>query len=321
MSDIATVVAQGFNAALGWMFQSLVEPLLFRFDGAGVLEQAYDGTEFFLLGVLQVVILYAILRPLEAWLPVERWSDRRAIRVDILYTLLHRLGVFSLVLFFMLDPLFDELAGMLRLKGISNFNLDDLWPGVTSIPIVAFALYLIVLDFAGYWVHRAQHRFRWWWGLHSLHHSQMQMSFWADDRNHLLDELIRDAIFALIAVVIGVQPGQFVLLVIATRSLESFQHANVRLAFGRWGELLLVSPRFHRRHHAIGDGHEGAYRGCNFAVLFPIWDGLFGTSNHEAGYPPTGIRDQLPAGTEPGRNYGRGFWSQQWLGLQRMIRG
>ncbi len=321
MSDIATLVAQAFNAALGWLFQSLVEPLLFRFDGAGVLEQAYDGTEFFLLGVLQVAILYAILRPLEAWIPAERWADRRAVRVDVLYTLLHRLGVFSLLVFFVLDPLFDEVAGTLRLKGISNFNLDDLWPGVTSIPIVAFGLYLIVLDFASYWVHRAQHRFRWWWGLHSLHHSQMQMSFWADDRNHLLDDLIRDAIFALIAVVIGVQPGQFVLLVIATRSLESFQHANVRLSFGRWGEYLLVSPHFHRRHHAIGDGHEGVYRGCNFAVLFPIWDSLFGTSNREAGYPATGIRDQLANGAESGRNYGHGFWSQQWLGLQRMIRG
>ncbi|MGI9024584.1 MAG: sterol desaturase family protein [Burkholderiaceae bacterium] len=321
MSDIATFIGQVFNAAQGWLFQSVVEPLLFRYDGAGVLEQAYDGTGFFLLGVLQVAILYAVLRPLEAWIPAERWNDRRAVRVDILYTLLHRLGVFSLVLFFVLDPLFDELAGALRLEGISNFNLDDLWPGVTSIPIVAFGLYLIALDFANYWVHRAQHRFRWWWGLHSLHHSQMQMSFWADDRNHLLDDLIRDAIFALIAVVIGVQPGQFVLLVIATRSLESFQHANVRLSFGRWGERLLVSPRFHRRHHAIGDGHEGVFRGCNFAVLFPIWDGLFGTSNREAGYPATGIRDQLADGAEPGRNYGRGFWSQQWLGLKRMMRG
>ena len=319
MRDIATFIAHGFNAAQGWLFQSLVEPLLFRYDGAGVLEQAYDGTEFFLLGALQVAVLYVILRPLEAWIPAERWTDRRAVRVDILYTLLHRLGVFSLVLFFVLDPLFDELAGTLRLRGISNFNLDDLWPGVTSIPIVAFAIYLVVLDFASYWVHRAQHRFRWWWGLHSLHHSQMQMSFWADDRNHLLDDLLRDAIFALIAVVIGVQPGQFVLLVIATRSLESFQHANVRLSFGQWGERLLVSPRFHRRHHAIGDGHEGVYRGCNFAVLFPIWDDLFGTSNREAGYPATGIRDQLAHGTDPGRNYGRGFWSQQWLGLLRMI--
>ncbi len=321
MSDIVALFAEGFNAVHGWLFQAIVEPVLFRFDGAGVMEQAYDGTEFFLLGVLQVAILYAILRPLEAWMPAERWTDRRAVRVDILYTLLHRLGLFALVLFFILDPLVDELAGALRLGGISNFNLDDLWPGVTSIPLVAFVLYLVVLDFANYWVHRAQHRVGWWWGLHSLHHSQMQMSFWTDDRNHLLDDLIRDALFALIAIVIGVQPGQFVLLVIATRSLESFQHANLRLSFGRWGERVLVSPRFHRRHHAIGEGHEGVHRGCNFAVLFPIWDVWFGTANHRAGYPATGIRDQVMSDAIPARNYGRGFWSQQWLGLLRMIRG
>ena len=34
-----------------------------------------------------------------------------------------------------------------------------------------------------------------------------------------------------------------------------------------------------------------------------------------AGYPATGIRDQLT-----GRDYGRGFWQQQWFGLKRMIR-
>ncbi len=90
----------------------------------------------------------------------------------------------------------------------------------------------------------------------------------------------------------------------------------MRLSFGRIGDRLLVSPHFHRRHHAIGDGHEGALRGCNFAVLFPIWDVLFGSANFEPGYPATGIRDQLD-----GRDYGRGFWSQQWLGLKRMVRG
>ena len=310
-----------FAAVHSWLFMTVVEPILFRFDGAGVMEQAYDGTEFFLLGLLQIVVLYAILRPLEAWLPAERWTDRRAVGVDVIYTFLHRLGLFSLALFFVLDPLVDQLAGVLRLEGVSNFNLDDLWPGVTSVPLVAFVLYLVVLDFVNYWVHRGQHRLRWWWALHSLHHSQRQMSLWADDRNHLLDDLLRDAIFALIAVVIGVQPGQFVLLLIAARSLETLQHANLKLSFGRWGERLLVSPRFHRRHHAIGDGHEGAYRGCNFAVLFPVWDVVFGSANFADGYPATGIRDQLDGDGGRGRDYGRGFWSQQWLGFKRMIGG
>lgn len=319
--SLVDIAVQCFASVQSWIFMAIVEPVMFSLDGAGYLEQAYDGVEFFLLGVLQIGVLYAILRPLEAWRPAERWADRRDVRVDVVYTFLHRLGLFTLVLFFVLDPLVDQLAGYLRLEGVSNFNLDDLWPGVTSIPLVAFCLYLVVLDFANYWVHRAQHRVRWWWALHALHHSQRQMSLWSDDRNHLLDDLLRDAIFALIAVLIGVQPGQFVLLLIASRSLETLQHANLRVSFGRVGERLLVSPRFHRRHHAIGDGHEGTYRGCNFAVLFPIWDVVFRSANFADGYPATGIRDQLDAGDARGRDYGRGFWAQQWLGLKRMVGG
>lgn len=321
MNGLLDSFAAAFNAVQGWLFQTAIEPLLFRFDGSGILDQAYTGTEFFLLGALQIVVLYALLRPLEAWLPAERWSDRRAVRVDVIYTLIHRLGVFRLALFFLVVPLFDDLTGWLRLAGVPAFNLDDLWPGVTSIPLVAFALYLTVLDFGHYWLHRWQHRFAWWWALHSLHHSQRQMSQWSDNRNHLLDDLFRDAFFALVAIAIGVPPGQFIVLVLVTKSLESLQHANLRVSFGRIGERLLVSPRFHRRHHAIGDGHEGIHRGCNFAVLFPVWDMLFRTADFRPGFPATGVRDQLPLAGAPGRDYGRGFWAQQWLGLRRMIRG
>ena len=36
---------------------------------------------------------------------------------------------------------------------------------------------------------------------------------------------------------------------------------------------------------------------------------LFGTASFEPAIEPTGVRDQV----EQGRDYGRGFWSQQWL--------
>lgn len=313
------MIGAWFDASHSWLFETVVEPVFYRLGGAGFLEEAYAGTEMFLLGVAQIAVLYAVLRPLEALLPAEHWTDRRAVRVDVIYTLIHRLGLFGLAAFFLLDPLLDGLAGALRLEGFHTFNLDDLWPGVTSIPWVAFALYLVVLDLAGYWVHRWQHRVSWWWSLHALHHSQRQLNLWSDNRNHLLDDVLRDVLFALLALVIGVQPGQFVLLMVVTRSLESLHHANIRLSFGRIGEWLLVSPRFHRRHHAIGDGHEGAQLGCNFSVLFPIWDHLFGTARQGSLFPPTGIRDQLPAPAGSGRDYGQGFWSQQWLGLVRLV--
>jgi sterol desaturase/sphingolipid hydroxylase (fatty acid hydroxylase superfamily) len=222
------------------------------------------------------------------------------------------------------EPLVLILFGQLSLLGFSTWHLDatlaPLWPGVSDTAGFAFVCYLLVFDFVDYWLHRGQHQFRWWWALHAVHHSQRQMTMWSDNRNHLLDDLIRDLVFVLLARLIGVAPGQFILLVACTQLVESLSHANVRAGFGRVFERVLVSPRYHRLHHSIGLGHEsagpGSMGGHNFAVLFPLWDQLFGTANFEHRYDPTGIRDQLPEAG--GRDYGRGFWAQQWRGLRRL---
>src|SRR6476620_2241953 len=148
-------------------------------------------------------------------------------------------------------------------------------------------------------IHRGQHRFNWWWALHSLHHSQRQMTMWSDNRNHLLDDVLHDAIIVLVAQLIGVAPGQFIAIVAFTQLSESLQHANLRLGFGAIGERLWISPRFHRVHHSIGIGHEKrvaanvlkdgkspALGGHNFGVLLPWWDVLFRTANFELRYDP-----------------------------------
>jgi sterol desaturase/sphingolipid hydroxylase (fatty acid hydroxylase superfamily) len=307
----------------GWLFQSLLEPLLHVAGLDDVAEEAFTGTEWFLIGLVELALLYLLLRPLEAWIPVKTDLNPSARRNDFIYACIHRLGAFGVVVFFVLGPVFDKLNFTLRMIGINHFNLEGLWPGVTDIPLVSFFVYLLVLDFFDYWYHRASHQFGWWWGLHSLHHSQRDMNLWSDDRNHLLDDLLRDIYLAVIAMGIGVEPAQYVLLVAASHMLQSLQHANVRIHFGALGERLLVSPRYHRLHHAIGTGHEsggaGTLGGCNFAVLFPVWDLVFGTARFGKIFEATGVRDQLPAPQGHGRDYGRGFWAQQWLGLKRMV--
>ncbi|MBN4668140.1 sterol desaturase family protein [Pandoraea nosoerga] len=307
-----------FSAAQTEIYTRIVQPVLYATGLMSLADDAFDAVQFFLIGVLQIVLMLALLRPLEWLAPAERWRERRAVRVDVIYTLVHRLGLFNLVFFFVLRPLFDALQAWLRLAGFVNVNLEDLWPGVTDHALVSFLVYLLVLDFAGYWYHRWSHTFRWWWALHAVHHSQRQMSFWTDNRNHLLDDLIKAAFFAVIAIVIGVSPVQFVLLVAVSDWLQSLQHTNTRLRFGRLGERLLVSPAFHRRHHAIGVGHEGRHRGCNFGVLFPWWDMALGTADFSRAGVATGIRDQLPPPAGRLVDYGEGFWAQQWLGLQRL---
>ena len=306
-----------FDTAHQWLFETLVQPLVFALGLGNRLEDAYSGTGWLLVGLLQLLVMLVIIAPLQRWRPVEPVSDRPAIRVDVIYTLIHRLGLFRLALFFTLMPLLDDLIGQLRVLGLPTFHLDQFWPGVTDLPLVSLLIYLVAMDFFDYWLHRGQHSFEWWWRLHALHHSQRQMTMWSDNRNHLLDDLIRDLLLVTLAQFIGVAPGQFVAIVAITQLSESLQHANLRLWFGRWGERLWVSPRFHRRHHSIGIGHETPgmkLGGCNFGVLLPWWDMLFGSANFEQRYDPTGIRDQV----EQGRDYGRGFWAQQWLGLKRL---
>jgi sterol desaturase/sphingolipid hydroxylase (fatty acid hydroxylase superfamily) len=296
------------------VFESGVLPVLYALELGGEAERAFNATQFFLIGAIEITFLAIVLGALEKWRPVEDQPHTDWKKTDALYTMLHRLGFVPLLLFFMLMPLVDTLDGALRMHDIIPPNLEDLVPWLAGAPLVSFLVYLVVLDFVAYWLHRWQHRFNWWWSLHALHHSQREMSFWSDDRNHLLDDLLIDSAHVMVALLIGVPPGQFIALVVASRMIESLSHANLRLHFGRVGERLLVSPRFHRVHHGVGVGHEGRTQGCNFAVLFPIWDVMFGTANFECTFPATGIRDQAD-----GREYGDTFWRQQWLGLQRML--
>ena len=310
--------ANVFSTVQGWLFDSLVQPAMFSLGMANLLENGYEATAWFMAGCLQILVLIAVIGPLQRWRPVEAVTDTATVRTDVFYTLVHRLGLFRLALFFTLEPWFDVALGALRSAGYGTFHLDQLWPGVTDNAIASLLMYLVVFDFVAYWTHRGQHQLGWWWQLHSLHHAQRQMTMWSDNRNHLLDDVLGDVIIVVLAQLIGVAPGQFVLIVAVTQLSESFQHANVRLWFGRIGERLWISPRFHRLHHSIGLGHESAGRntlgGSNFGVLLPWWDMLFGTANFEQRYDPTGIRDQA----ENQRDYGRGFWSQQWLGLKRL---
>ena len=301
------------------LFESVVQPLAFYLGAGNLLDVAFEGTGWLLVGLLQIVFMVCVIAPLEKWRPVEAVVSPKAIQVDVIYTLIHRLGLFKLLMFFTFENLVDTAFGMLRVHGLPTFNVDAVWPGVTDTAAVSFVIYLLVFDAVHYLIHRGQHQFNAWWALHSLHHSQQQMTFWTDNRNHLLDDILTTLLLSVVAKLIGVGPAQFVALVAFSQLSENLQHANFKCSFGWLGDRLWVSPRFHRLHHAVGIGHESAGRqtlgGHNFGVLVPWWDMLFGTADFSNRYDPTGVRDQV----ENGRNYGQGFWAQQKLGLIRLF--
>ena len=301
--------AQAFASAQQVLFEPLV-PLLHGLGLGHVLEDAYAACGWFLLGLMQVAVMLLVLLPLERWRRLEPVTDRAAVRTDIVYTLIHRLGRFRIGLCFALDPLFKSLFGQLRAQGMPTWHLDQLWPGVSDQALVSFLIYLVAFDFLAYWIHRGQHRWSRWWQLHALHHSQRQMTLWSDNRNHFLDDVLVDSLLVVAAQLIGVAPEQFMALIALSQLSESLQHANVRMPCAPLIERLWITPRFHRVHHGVESGEH------NYGVLLPWWDMLFGTARFDLGAGPTGLMDQITQR----RDYGQGLWSQQWLGLKRFVR-
>jgi len=244
-------VTDPFSLAAGWLHETLILPALYAVGGMEWEETAFGWALFACYGAAQVAVTFAICLPLERWRPVERWPDQKAVWVDVLYTLISRVGVLPLVTFVLFYQLQVGMNGWLSDHGWIPPTLERLVPALLGHHLATFFLYAVILDFSEYWRHRMSHRFGWWWALHSLHHAQRQMTFWSDDRNHIIDDLIGFVWFMAVGLLIGIPPMQFPLLVLLLRLLESLSHANARLSFGWLGERLLVSPRFHRSHHGV----------------------------------------------------------------------
>jgi sterol desaturase/sphingolipid hydroxylase (fatty acid hydroxylase superfamily) len=305
------MIEDAYDRLTAWLFEHAVQPALFALGLMDWADDAFEWLDFALLGAVTILLSWLICRPLEAWRPVEAVADRRAVRTDMLYTGLARLGILPLLAFVIFASLAAWWEGMVADSGFVPPTLETLFPILRDQPWVAFAVYVVVLDFGEYWRHRFQHSFRWWWALHSVHHAQRQMTFWTDDRNHVLDEVIAALWLGGLALLIGVPPAQFPVILMLLRVAESLSHANVRLSFGRLGERLVVSPRFHRLHH--GELSAGQH-GKNYAVLLPVWDWIFGTADFRRDvFPRTGDPDG-PEALATG-----GWLRQQAVGFRRMV--
>ena len=300
-----------FGLAAGWVQENLLIPLLYQLGLMRWEDIAFGWALFAVYGACQVALTFAVCLPLERWRPVERWPNSNAVWVDALYTVISRVGVLPLVTFVLFYRTQVAVNGYLADQGWVPPTLERVFPFLLGQQVLTFILYAIILDFADYWRHRFSHMVRWGWALHSLHHAQRQMTFWSDDRNHILDDTIAFLWFGLIALLIGVPPLQFPLLVLVLRFIESLSHANVRLSFGWLGERLLISPRFHRAHHGIKAAGD---RSCNYGAVLPWWDMLLRTADFNRDYAPTGD----PSGEEALAT--GSYWAQQWAGLRRFGR-
>ncbi|RKT14340.1 sterol desaturase/sphingolipid hydroxylase (fatty acid hydroxylase superfamily) [Paraburkholderia sp. RAU2J] len=294
-----------FSMLAGEIDTHLILPVLYHLGWMDWEELSFDWALVGVYGLFAVIVTYAVCWPLEVFFPIERWENRKAVVIDAFYTIFNRVGVlpvFSFLLFYQV-----RVYGFVIAHGYIPPTLETLIPPLLGHPVITFIAYALILDCTDYWRHRLSHSSRSAYALHALHHAQRQMSFWSDDRNHVLDELVAGVWFGAVGLAIGIPPLQFPLLFLIMRFIESLSHANIKLSFGWLGDRLIVSPRFHRLHHGL---RAAGRNSCNYGAVFPIWDIVFRTANFSDEYPPTGDR-RAPESMATG-----GYLAQQLGGFQ-----
>lgn len=141
-------------------------------------------------------------------------------------------------------------------------------------PVWAQAIGIIlILDFFFYWMHRAKHRWQWWWRLHETHHSPREMDWFSSVRFHPLEKVLDRTIYLFPLLFLGATEEALLVLATVDALAASFSHANLNW---RIGPLIYVinGPEMHRWHHT----RDPATRECNFGNNLSIFDWIFGTA-------------------------------------------
>ncbi len=187
--------------------------------------------------------------------------------------------VFGLLLMSSQALLVPKILAALSTSPIVDAAAVPFWLGLL--------LFVFVMDLGEYLFHRAQHAIPFLWRMHSLHHSDPNMTATTAERHFWADPIVKAVtIWPLAAAIVA--PTATMVGAYSAISLWHFVvHANIRLDLGRWS-WLLNSPAYHRRHHSAEPEHFGS----NYAALFPIFDLLSGAYRRPVGYPRTGLPER-----------------------------
>jgi sterol desaturase/sphingolipid hydroxylase (fatty acid hydroxylase superfamily) len=189
---------------------------------------------------------------------IQRYRNRSVVN-DFVYCIFYNGGYFTLVVWPALK-LTEWLLGPYKL---------DLLPKMPA--AVALVLFYLLADFSFYWAHRLLHT-KYFWPFHSVHHSQRELTMLTTARFHVVDVVVLTIVTTIPATIFGFAPQIAAVFWVLTMQ-DKLQHANLDWTYGPLFPVI-VSPRFHRIHHAT----ESSMHDRNFGRLFGVWDHLFGTA-------------------------------------------
>lgn len=135
---------------------------------------------------------------------------------------------------------------------------------------------LMILDFIGaYFIHWLQHKVRWMWKFHVIHHSDTTVDVTTGLRHHPGETVFR-ILFTILAVLIA---GASIGIVMLYQSLSvlfaHITHANISMPrrLDYWLSWVFITPNMHKVHHHF----EQPLTDTNYGNIFALWDRIFGT--------------------------------------------
>lgn len=162
----------------------------------------------------------------------------------------------------------------------SDWSIANSFGVLQWLPPMSLFLYalvgLLLLDLIGaYLVHLIEHKVKFLWRFHLIHHTDTWIDTTSANRHHPGESVIR-FVFTLLGVLIVGCPMWLVFLY-QTLSVVStqFTHANISLPkkLDLFLSYFIVSPNMHKVHHHF----TLPYTDSNYGNIFSVWDRIFGT--------------------------------------------
>ncbi len=214
--------------------------------------------------LLFLPVLLALAAAIEAWLRLRRgqsydWKAYWASAADaLLRGLVGRL-------------LQGGLAGVLLYAvarwRIASVRMDAAWQ---------WAALFVGVECCYYWMHRADHRVRWFWLNHAVHHSPNQYTLASAYRLGWTGQITGSAVFFAPLVWLGFPVPMVVGALALNLTYQFWLHTELIGRLPRWIEYVFNTPAHHRVHH----GSNPEYLDCNYGGVLIVFDRLFGSFGH-----------------------------------------
>jgi sterol desaturase/sphingolipid hydroxylase (fatty acid hydroxylase superfamily) len=163
---------------------------------------------------------------------------------------------------------------------------------------VQFIIAFLLMDLAFYWWHVANHRIRFLWRFHNVHHIDPDLDVSTAFRFHAGEVALSTAFRIVQVSLIGLSAWMFAVYEVVFQANTLFHHSNVRIPIRieRLLNLVIVTPRMHGIHHSqVRDETDS-----NYSVVFSWWDRLHRTLG--LNIPQSEIAIGVPGYSEPADN-------------------